>query len=420
MKVDLLIKNAAQLVTPMQTQPKKKGSMGELLIIENGCIAVTGNVITSVGTTSEVLSSLNGEKPQTIIDARNKVILPGFVDCHTHPIFFATRENEFRARIMGKSYQDIAEEGGGIRSSVRKIRNASKKQILEAVRPRLDRFFEYGTTTIEAKSGYGLSFEAEIKSLEVIRELNQSHPLDLVPTFLGAHEVPDEYRTQREAYIELIIKKMIPTVAERSLAEFCDIFIEQNVFTVEEGRRILAAARAAGLRPKVHANQMSANEGAALAAEVAAVSAEHLDYITQDEIEQLAQAGVIPVLLPGAVFYLNLEKYAPAREMIEAGLPVAISTDFNPGSCMTESMPIIMTIACIKMRLLPDEAIIAATLNAAMAINRQNTIGSLEVGKMADIVTWDMPNYEHLAYHFGVNLADTVFKNGKIVWQKAS
>lgn len=420
MKVDLLIKNAAQLVTPMHSSQLKKEPMSELLIIEDGSVAIYDKKIVAIGTTSEISARLAGETPQTIVDAAHKVVLPGFVDCHTHPIFLGTRENEFEMRIRGKNYREIADAGGGIRSSVRNIRGASKEQIIEAVLPRLDRFIEYGTTTIEAKSGYGLSLEDEIKSLEVIRELNKLHPIDLVPTFLGAHEIPDEYRANRRTYIELIINEMIPRVAEQQLAEFCDIFIEQNVFTVEEGRQILNVAKKSGLRPKVHANQLTANNGAALSAEVGAISAEHLDHITPEEIEQLANAGVIAVLLPGAVFFLNLQEYAPARKMIESGLLVAISTDFNPGSCMTESMPIIMSLACIKMRLLPSETIMAATLNAAMAIDRQNFIGSLEVGKKADIVIWDMPNYLHLPYHFGVNLVHTVIKDGIVVWEKSS
>ena len=414
----MLIKNAAQLVTPIRLSQTEEYRMGELLIIEDGSVAIHDKKIVAVGTTSELSQKLDGEKPKTIIDAAHKVVMPGFVDCHTHPIFLDTRENEFEMRIRGKSYREIAAAGGGIRSSVRKIREASKEQIIRAVLPRLDRFLEYGTTTIEAKSGYGLSPEDEIKSLEVIQELNRLHPIDLVPTFLGAHEVPDEYRTRRKAYIDLIIHEMIPRVVDQRLAEFCDIFIEQDVFTVEEGRQILNAAKKSGLRPKVHANQLTANEGAALAAEVGAVSAEHLDHITPDEIELLKDAGVVPVLLPGAVFYLKLQKYAPAREMIDAGLPVAISTDFNPGSCMTESMSIIMTLACINMRLLPSEAITAATINAAMAIERQHKIGSLEIGKKADVVIWDMPNYLHLPYHFGVNLSHIVIKDGDVVWEK--
>lgn len=418
MRVDLLIKNAAQIATPVTRVPHALPGNNNFMVIENGSVAIRDGVIAAIGETPEVISSLNGEMPRAVIDASNKVILPGFVDCHTHPVFFHTRENEFTMRLMGKSYRQIAETGGGIRSSVRSIRSASKEQIIEAVLPRLDRFVEHGTTTIEAKSGYGLSTDDEIKSLECIQELDTIHPLDLIPTFLGAHEIPDEYRTQRNAYIDLIINDMIPRVAERALAEFCDIYIEQHVFTIDEGRKILTAAKSAGLHLKVHANQLSANGGAALAAEVGAISAEHLDYISPEEIEQLARGNVVPVLLPGAVFYLNSNHYAPAREMLEAKLPVAISTDFNPGSCMTESMPIIMTISCIKMRLLPAEAITAATLNAARAVNRQNTIGSLEIGKQADLVIWDMPAFEHIVYHFGVNLADTVIKKGKIIWQK--
>lgn len=275
-------------------------------------------------------------------------------------------------------------------------------------------FLANGTTTIEAKSGYGLTLVDEIKSLEVIQAVDHKQAVDLVPTFLGAHEIPDEFRQNREAYIALIIEEMLPLVSERGLAEFCDVFCEAGVYSPEEARRILLAAKAVGLRPKIHANQLSSSGGAKVACDVQAISAEHLDYVTPEEIQCMKEADVVPVLLPSAVFYLNLDRFAPAREMIEAGLPVALSTDFNPGTTMTESLPIVMTLACIKLHITPAEALIAATLNAAKAIGREHEIGSLEIGKQADIVIWEMPNYKHLAYHFGVQLTDKVIKKGKI------
>ncbi|MDZ7262393.1 MAG: imidazolonepropionase, partial [candidate division KSB1 bacterium] len=296
----------------------------------------------------------------------------------------------------------------------------SKEQLIEAALPRLNRFLEHGTTTIEAKSGYGLSVEDEIKSLEVIQELNAIHPMDLVPTFLGAHEVPDEFRSKKEDYIQLIIQEMIPQVVERGLAEFCDVFCEEGVFTIEEARHILSEAKEWGLKLKIHADQLTPGGGGYLAGELGAVSAEHLEYVTSEEIRLMAEKGVIPVLLPGAVFFLGMEKYAPAREMIKAGLPVALATDFNPGSCMTESMAIILTLACIKMKMTPAEVIVASTLNAARAIDRRDSLGSLEVGKKADLVIWDMPDYRHLPYHFGVNLAEIVIKNGMVVWTRGT
>jgi len=413
MIVDFLIENASQLVTPLTHAP----GFGELKIIENGAVGCYQGKILAVGNSQEVRRDITLSPEATVLDATNQVITPGFVDPHTHPIFWGTRENEFVLRIQGKTYQEIAKAGGGIRSSVRNLRKASEQHLIESALPHLDNFLKNGTTTIEAKSGYGLSLEDELKSLRVIKELNRLHPIDLIPTFLGAHEIPDEYRTHREDYIKLIIEQMIPQVAQEGLAEFCDIFCENHVFNPNETKKILLAAKEAGFKIKIHADQLTASGGSEIAAELGAVSADHLDYITSDAMEQLKKHGVIPVLLPGAVFFLGLKSYAPARKMINMGLPVAIATDFNPGSCMTESMPILMTISCINMKILPREAWIAATINAARAINREQSLGSLENGKQADIVIWNIPNVDYLPYHFGVNLVDKVFKNGKIVHQ---
>jgi imidazolonepropionase len=318
-------------------------------------------------------------------------------------------------RILGKSYEEISQAGGGIRSSVRSLRKASKDELIQAVLPRLSRFLAHGTTTIEAKSGYGLSVEDEVKSLEVIAELNRLHPIEIIPTFLGAHEIPDEYRSQKADYINLIIEEMIPEVVARNLAEFCDVFCETRVFSAEDSRRILTAAREAGLKLKIHADQLTANGGAALAAELEAVSADHLEYTNEQDWQRLLDHKVVPVLLPGAVFFLGKEKYAQAREMLHLGLPVAIATDFNPGTCMSESMPLTLTLSCLKLKLTPAEAFIAATYHAALAVNRGNLLGTLEVGKKADLVVWEVPNFKHIPYHFGVNLADIVVKGGKIV-----
>lgn len=410
---DLFIKNAKQLLKPVLNSSNKT----ELQIIKNGLIACVQGKIVLTGSTPKILNQLKVSDDATIIDAKGKVVAPGFVDPHTHPIFFGTRENEFELRIQGKSYQEIAEAGGGIRYSVRQLRTASKEQLIQHALPYLDRFIQHGTTTIEAKSGYGLSLEDEIKSLEVIQELNRLHPIDLIPTFLGAHEIPDEYRHRRERYIDLIIKEMIPQVAERKLAEFCDIFCEEHVFNLQESEKILTAALDHGLKIKIHADQLTASGGADLAAKLGAISADHLDYITPDAIEKLKSSETIPVLLPGAVFFLGLNRYAPARKMIDAGLPVALATNLNPGSCMTESMPLMMTLGCIYMKMLPDEAWLATTIHAAQAVSRTGTIGSLDQGANADLVIWNIPNYSYLPYHFGVNLVDQVIKNGKSVWR---
>lgn len=410
---DLLIKHATQLLNP-----KLNGTdASKLQIIENGSIAFFQGKIVLSGSTSELISQINLIDNAVIIDATGKVVAPGFVDPHTHPLFYGTRENEFEMRCQGKSYREIAEAGGGIRYSVRQLRKASKEQLIQHALPYLDRFIQYGTTTIEAKSGYGLSLEDEIKSLEVIQELNRIHPIDLIPTFLGAHEIPDEFRHRREKYIDLIIKEMIPQVAERKLAEFCDIFCEEHVFNLQESEQILTAALDHGFKIKIHADQLTASGGAELAAKLGAVSADHLDYIAPETIEKLKSAGTIPVLLPGAVFFLGLQHYAPAREMIDAGLPVALATDFNPGSCMTESMPLIMTLGCIYLKMLPAEVWLATTVHAAQAVSRTRASGSLDTGANADLVIWNIPNYKYLPYHFGVNLVDQVIKNGKTVWK---
>jgi len=409
-EADLIIRNASQLICPIENNQ----GVSELQIIDNGAVAVSQGKIIDYGKSPEIIRQFASKK---IIDASSKVVAPGFVDAHTHPIFFGTRENEFEQRNAGKSYADIAKAGGGIRYSVRQVRNASKEQLVEFALPHLDHFLQHGTTTIEAKSGYGLTLEDEIKSLEVIEELNHLHPIDLVPTFLGAHDIPDEHRANRQAYIQSIINEMIPRIAERKLAEFCDIFCEENVFNVQEAETILSAAHGAGLKLKMHADQLSASGGAELAAKLKAVSADHLDYISLRAIEQIKMSGTIPVLLPGAVFFLGLQHYAPARKLIDSGLSVALATDFNPGTCMTQSLPLMMTLGCIYMRMTPDEVWLATTLNAAKAISREKSIGLIQPMAQADLVIWNMPTYKYLPYHFGVNLVDQVIKKGRSVWK---
>lgn len=412
-KIDLVIKNINQLLCPTEDEPGNS----VLKIINNGAIACNQGKIAEIGEAAEIVSKYDSSDE---IDATDKVVAPGFVDAHTHPVFFGTRENEFGLRNNGKSYADIANAGGGIRFSVRQLRQASKEQLIKHALPYLDRFVEHGTTTIEAKSGYGLSLRDEIKSLEVIQELNRIHPIELIPTFLGAHEIPDEYRDHREKYIDLIINEMIPEVADRKLAQFCDIFCENHVFKLDEAEKILKAAQTAGFKLKIHADQLTSGGGAELAANLKAVSADHLDYISAEAIEMLKVSQTIPVLLPGAVFFLGLKHYAPARQLIDAGLRVALATDFNPGSCMTESMSIIMTIASIYMNLRPEEAWLAVTTNAAAAVYAEKRIGTLTPQAQADIVIWDIPNFQYLPYHFGVNLVDQVIKKGKLIWKRQS
>jgi imidazolonepropionase len=413
---NLIIKNATQLLTLRSTQkdPRTRDAMEDLGIIEDGAVAISGSKIVAVGKTKDILSAIKISDETRVIDARDRVVLPGFVDCHTHPVFANTREDEFEMRIKGKTYQEIAAAGGGIKSSVKNLRSKSKAELIQLALPRLDRMLSYGTTTIEAKSGYGLSLEDEIKMLEVIKELNRIHPIDLIPTFLGAHEIPEEYKNDRKEYIKLITERMIPEVAKRKLAVFCDIFCEKGVFDIEESREILKAAKAHGFKLKLHADQLSALGGSKLAAELGAISADHLEFIDDEGIEEMKQAGVIGVLLPGACFGLGMKEYPPARKMIDRGLPVALATDFNPGSSMTESMPMILSLACLMMRMTPAEAIAASTINSAYAVDKASELGSIEVGKKADMVIWNVKNYKEIPYHFGVNLVDRAMKDGRV------
>ena len=414
--VNLIIQNARQLLTlkSMQKGPRTKDGMEDLGIIEDGVVAISGDKIAVVGKNKDVLDEIEITNETKIIDAKNKVVLPGFVDCHTHPVFANTREDEFEMRIKGKTYQEIAASGGGIKSSVKNLRSKTKEELIRLVLPRLDRMLSYGTTTIEAKSGYGLSLEDEIKMLEVIRELNKIHPIDLIPTFLGAHEISEEYKNNRKEYIKLITERMIPEVAKRKLAVFCDIFCEKGVFDIEESREILKTAKDHGFGLKLHADQLSALGGSKLAAELKAISADHLEFIDDDGIEKMRESGVIGVLLPGACFGLGLREYPPARKMIERGLPVALATDFNPGSSMTESVPMILSLACLMMRMTPAEAMVASTINSAYAVDKGNEMGSIEKGKKADMVIWNVQNYKEIPYHFGVNLVEQVIKDGKV------
>lgn len=352
------------------------------------------------------------------IDGKQLWALPGYVDPHTHPVFYKTREEEFEMRIRGKSYEEIAAAGGGIRNSVRALRKASFNELAKLTYRRIKEFIGYGTTTIEAKSGYGLSLEDELKSLRVLKKVAGLIPVTIVPTFLGAHEVPDEYQNNRQAYIDLIINEMIPAVAEEKLAVFCDIFTEKNVFSIAESEKILLSAKDHGLKLKLHADELNPLGGAELAARVKAISADHLLMVSDNGIREMKKVGVIPVLLPGTAFFLGKQKYAPARKMIEAGLPVALATDYNPGSSFTQNMNLILSIACTQMKMTPAETIAAATLNSARAIDLDKQAGSLEKGKMADITLLDIPNYQYIPYHFGMNHVKMVFRHGELVYQK--
>jgi len=410
----LIITNISQLVTLSgPPRPRIGEELRRLHIIEDGALIARDGQIVAIGRSRDLEDQLEPDAEQ--IDAGGGVAMPGFVDAHTHPVFAGTRENEYEMRALGKTYQEIAAEGGGIRATVRRTRAASEDELFNIARNHVDWFLRHGTTTVEAKSGYGLSVEDELKILRVIRRLNRETPLELVPTFLGAHEVPDEFRQDRRGYIKLIIEEMLPRVAQEGLAEYADVFCEQRVFSLEETRAILSAATKYGLKLRLHADQLSSFGGARLASELGAATADHLEHIDAAAIEALKNSGVIPVLLPGAVFNLGASKYPPAREMIEAGLPVVIATDFNPGSSPTPNMQICLSVACTQMRMTPAEAITASTINAAYSIGRGHRLGSLEVGKQADIVIFDCSDYRQIPYFFGVNHVSTVIKRGTII-----
>jgi len=415
-KADLLIVNADELITLAggNQKPRIGRQMRELGIIPHGALAVKDGRIVAVGKTIEVTKAF---KAENVISANGKIVMPGFVDPHTHLVFAGFREDEFQMRVEGASYMEILGSGGGILKTVRETRKANVERLVDFGLKRLDVMLEYGTTTVEAKSGYGLTTKDELKILEATKRINQLHCVDVVPTFLGAHAIPPEYKANPHDYVNLIIEETIPKVAERKLAEFCDVFCEKNVFSLEQSKRILVAGKNYGLKPKVHADEMSALGGAELAADLGAVSADHLLFSSVEGIKAMANKGVIAVLLPAAAFSLMIGRYADARLMIDLGVPVALGTDFNP-NCLVENMQLIIAFACHFMKLTSAEALTAATINAAHAIGKANEVGSLEVGKKADIIILDVPNHKFLGYHFGVNLVDKVVKNGRIVIDK--
>jgi imidazolonepropionase len=346
--------------------------------------------------------------------------MPGFVDPHTHPVFGATREAEFDMRLRGKTYIEITAAGGGIFSSVRSLRETSTEELTALLRARLDAFIALGTTTIEAKSGYGLNGDDEERSLEIIADCNARHPVDLVPTFLGAHQMPEEYAGDREAYIALLIDDIMPRIRKKGLAEFCDIFCEENVYEIDESRRIMTAARDLGFKLRFHADELASMGGAELAAEVGAASADHLVMVSDAGIDAMAGADVIPVILPGTVFSLNLKTRPPVRKMVDRGLPVALATDFNPGTSYVQSMPTVINISCCLLRMTVAEAVSASTVNAAWSLGRGDSIGSLQAGRQADLIVLDCPNHLFLGYRLGWNPVKTVVKKGRIVHERPS
>lgn len=413
----VFISNASQVVTMAghTNAPAKKEEMASIQVIEDGGVWIEDGKIVEVGPSDELQEKYKNELEEAkVIDATGKTVTPGFVDPHTHLVYAGTRENEYAMRLQGKTYMEIMNAGGGIHATTRATQKASHEQLYEASWKRLDQFLLHGVTTIEAKSGYGLTLEHELKQLEVAKELNRNHPVDIVSTFMGAHAVPMEYKDDPDTFVDLVIDEMIPVVAEKKLATFNDVFCEAGVFTPEQSKRILEAGKEYGLLPKIHADEIEPYKGAEVAAEVGAVSADHLLKASDEGIRAMAEAGVIGVLLPGTAFFLMAE-YAQARKMIDAGVAVALSTDQNPGSSPTISLPFIMNLGCLKMSMTPEEVLTATTINAAHAIGVNDVVGSLEKGKKADITIFDVPNYLMLSYQYGMNHVDTVLKDGKPV-----
>jgi imidazolonepropionase len=418
MKPDLLLTNIGQVATleGHSEAPKTGNQMSELSIIENGAIAIKDGIIQAVGPTKEILSQVTEEPSLPAIEFPGMLATPGFIDSHTHLIFGGSRENDFAMKLAGKSYLEILEAGGGILNTLRSTRAARPDELVKNAFTYAESMLSMGTTTIEAKSGYGLDIENELKMLKAVHDVREKLPINLVSTFMGAHAVPPEYDGRTDAYVDLVIDEMIPIVVEKGLAEFCDVFCEQGVFDIEQSRRILLAAKVKGMNLKVHADEIVQLGGAVLAAEVGAVSADHLLRASDDGLEAMLKSGTIATLLPATAFSLDTD-YADARKMIEMGLPVALATDFNP-NCANESLFFTIALSCYKMKMQPREALSAVTINAAHALNRGASHGSIETGKVADILILECPNPEHLTWRFGVNLVHTVISNGQVIHTK--
>lgn len=408
----LFIRNITQLVTCSGFSAKKGKEMSELGIIEDGAVAVENGIITHVGTTEEVLQQLDGFYPEII--AKGKTLLPGFVDSHTHFVFGGYREEEFSWRLRGDSYMSIMERGGGIVNTMKATRGSSFEELRDAARPRLDEFLSMGVTTVEGKSGYGLDLSTETLQLQVMAELNKEHPIDIVSTWLGAHALPPEFAGRTDDYIDFLIAEALPAISPDMNVSFCDVFCEKGVFSIEQSKRLLLAARDHGLGLKLHADEIVPLGGAELAARLQAVSADHLLHASDEGIRRMASADVVATLLPLTAFSLK-EPYARGREMIDAGCAVALATDLNPGSCFSNSIPMLIAIACIYMNLSPEETLTALTLNGAAAVGQVERIGSIDVGKQADMILLQYPSYKFLPYHFGMNIVEKVIKKGRQV-----
>ncbi len=413
----ILIKNANEVITlKSEVQgPRIKEQMRAIAVIEDGSVLLQENRIVAVGSYEQLAIDFpHLVEEAEVIDATGKIVMPGLVDCHTHLVHGGTREQEFNMRLNGSTYMEIMNAGGGIHATTKRTRESSFEALYEKTMQHLDVFLKHGVTTVEAKSGYGLDWETEKKQLEVAKKLQDTHAVDVISTFMGAHAVPRDFKGREDEFVDVVIHDMLPKVAQLKLAEFNDVFCEKGVFTPAQSRRILEAGKALGLTPKIHADEIEPYNGAELAAEVGAISAEHLLVASDEGIQSMAKAGTIAVLLPGTAFFLRAP-FARGRLMIDEGVPVAISTDFNPGSSPTMSLPFIMNLACMHMGLTLEEVLTATTINAAYALNRGHEIGSLEAGKQGDVIILDVANYKQLQYFYGMNHTHTVIKKGQVV-----
>ncbi len=414
LSIDLLISGTAEVVTPLGQAARTGSELGDVAVVPRGSVAVQGGRILEVGPSAQLLEKYD---PSTTLDACGGTVLPGLVDAHTHPVFMGTRENEFEARAAGKTYVEISAEGGGIRSSLEGVRASSEEVLLRALMDRAQRFLELGTTTVEAKTGYGLTLEDELKGLRVIQRASEGQPLDFVATCLAAHAYPPEYADRREQFQTLIAEEIWPAVAQQGIARYADIFTEQQAFDLDSSRHIMVAAREAGLALRMHVDQLTPLGGAQLAAELGASSADHLEHVSSEGIEALAQAGVVATLSPLVPLFLRESTEAPARSLVSEGVAVALSTDFNPGSCYCMSMFEVLSWASLRYGFSAAEALTAGSLNAAASLGLAGEIGSLEAGKRADILITDLPNHMHLTYELGRNPVTAVVKDGRLVWR---
>jgi len=421
MNGNMIIKNAAELVTCSGFTAKKGKEMADLHVIEDGAVIIKEGVIEAAGRTGDIEKQFKKTGAEysdfDMIDARGKAVLPGFVDSHTHLVFGGYRAEEFSWRLRGDSYMQIMQRGGGIVNTVKATRQASAEELMQSGIKRLDSMLSMGVTTVEGKSGYGLDRDTEIKQLEVMAHLDQIHYLDVVPTFLGAHAVPQEYKGKQDAFIDFMAADVLPQVTDQNLAEFCDIFCEKSVFSIEQSRRLLTRAKDLGLKLKLHADEIVQLGGAELAAELGAVSADHLLQASDQGIKDMSVAGVVATLLPATAFSLK-EPYANGRKMIDSNCAVALATDFNPGSCFTESIPLVFALATLHMNISTEEAISALTINAAAALDRADQTGSIDAGKKGDLIVLEFPSYTYIPYHLGVSTVEKVIKQGNLVFDK--